>query len=127
MPFALYSAREGYSGVYSRISGAKEWIDQQVCELSDFKSCKGDTVTNSAPVSAPVSQTVSTMDEARADCTDSETGSFHIDSSHGMQGCAWLKREISEYGDLCKFVDVATTCPRGLEKRAQTLTYFNVC
>lgn len=96
--------REEYSGVYSRISGAKEWIDKQVCELSENPppGCGGVSVANSE-----------TTDESvpRAECSDSETDTFLIDDVNSMQGCSWLKGEMTDYGYLCKFVDVAVSCP----------------
>mmetsp|Transcript_21536 Transcript_21536/g.30955 ORF Transcript_21536/g.30955 Transcript_21536/m.30955 type:complete len:453 (+) Transcript_21536:224-1582(+) len=41
----------GISGVYTRISGMAEWINQQLCSLSDFPptSCKQELGTEAAP------------------------------------------------------------------------------
>jgi len=125
-------ARAGYSGVYSRTSGAKSWIDSKICELSTNPppSCSNiitpvnpvpepvtssDSITPVDPVPEPVTSEsiTSTLDLDKAnteECADSETLKFDVDSINGDQGCDWL-RENTEYDYLCKFTDVALKCP----------------
>jgi trypsin len=46
--------RSDYPGVYARVSDAFDWINEQICELSDFKpeSC-GNPIPTDAPTAAP--------------------------------------------------------------------------
>jgi hypothetical protein len=48
-------ARTNFPGVYSRISGASDWIQQQICRLSNDPpaSCQSDVATSSGYISGP--------------------------------------------------------------------------
>eukprot|EP00546_Thalassionema_frauenfeldii_P018278 CAMPEP_0178895390 /NCGR_PEP_ID=MMETSP0786-20121207/561_1 /TAXON_ID=186022 /ORGANISM="Thalassionema frauenfeldii, Strain CCMP 1798" /LENGTH=344 /DNA_ID=CAMNT_0020565617 /DNA_START=127 /DNA_END=1161 /DNA_ORIENTATION=+ len=99
-------AQPGYSGVYSRISGAKEWINEMICDLSDTKP-------SFCFESAPATENVVDAKQKYVleDCTESLTGLFDTDSPYGYQDCDWLKENIGQYRYLCNYRKVATTCP----------------
>lgn len=92
--------------MYSRISGAKDWIEEQVCDLSSTKpsycSKNNDTVDVIEDDAA---------DNRKKECVDSKTETFPIDNTWGDQGCAFLKDQMEQYGYLCTLVDVAFMCP----------------
>lgn len=107
-----HSARAEYSGVYSRVSGAKEWIEKQVCDLSDNSNklsyCSGTGATGDSSTEDGV---ITEDPPGKSECSDSNTKTFLVDDIWGDQGCTFLKDEMERYGYLCKFVDVAFACP----------------
>ncbi len=52
-------------GVYSRVNGATDWINQQICELSSNppSTCKNGSSPTSAPASSPTSKPLSCFSE----------------------------------------------------------------
>lgn len=42
--FGLGCAREDYAGVYAKVSAVQEWLETNICELSDF--CGADAITD---------------------------------------------------------------------------------
>jgi len=114
-------ARDGYSGVYSRTSGAKDWLKSKICELSAdppaYLDCSNNSLSeiNLLPSieDEETSLVVTEEKEERNDseeCADSESLTFETDNINGMRGCDWL-RENSDYNYLCKFTDVTVKCP----------------
>jgi hypothetical protein len=104
--------------VYSRVSGAQEWIERQVCELTSSSNkpsyCAGNSV---GPVDEPEDEADEDPEEdpvtppGKSNCVDSDTDTFLVDEVLGGRGCNFLKAEMEQYGYLCKFVDVAFVCP----------------
>lgn len=92
-------ARAGYPGVYTRVSGAYKWINQQICALS------ANPPTSCAKQVPDVSPAVSPRS-----CTDSSTN-FALGST--TRSCRWLKRYIKQYSYLCtqNGSAAASSCP----------------
>ncbi len=83
-------AQAGYPGVYSRVSGAYSWINQQICSMSSYP---------------PSSCSISTRS-----CSDTSSN-FALHST--TRSCAWLKHNFNKYGYLCKQSSskAASACP----------------
>jgi hypothetical protein len=112
------SAQAEFSGVYSRTSGAQQWIEQQVCELSSSVNKPSYCSENNGGLTEePEDEPDEDPEEdpvtppGKSDCVDSDTDTFLVDEALGNRGCNFLKDEMEQYGYLCKFVDVAFVCP----------------
>jgi len=105
--------------VYGRVSGALDWIEAKICELSDNKPAKcadGGSFTNQGLTNTPSPVSPSTPLQTAPgnipslrECTNSEE-TFMTDELNGYQGCGWLE-DTQEFSYLCRFVDVALKCP----------------
>ena len=106
-------------GVYTRVSGVKDWIDGQICALSDNppESCgrAPDETTQSPPdetTQSPPDETTQSPSGTTQGCEDSDTANFLVNALLGQEGCTWLADNMDRFDYLCLFVDVALTCPK---------------
>jgi len=104
-------ALRNYPGVYSRISGELDWIQEQVCNISAFKPeyCGGE---NNSPISSqlpPPPPPTAQAPPQGTDCSDSSS-EFYVDSNAGNRSCEWLRSNMGRYAYLCAFFDIAIKC-----------------
>mmetsp|Transcript_13472 Transcript_13472/g.19858 ORF Transcript_13472/g.19858 Transcript_13472/m.19858 type:complete len:371 (-) Transcript_13472:199-1311(-) len=89
--------------IFAEVSGAGEWIKEQLCVLSDY------TPDYCEKTSSPDG------------CEDSAWEEFLIDSVVGNKDCNWLALNMEEYGHLCKFLRVGAKC----KDTCNACSYFN--
>jgi len=134
-------AREGYSGVYSRTSGAKDWLKSKICELSAdppaYIDCSNDSlsvqVNQVEPTEEeeiiPVPSLGGDEEETVPSLEDEETSPVVAEERNDNEECVDSEtlvfetdningvkgcdwlRANPEYNYLCKFTDVTVTCP----------------
>lgn len=116
------------TGVYTRISGVYDWIQEQICNLSDNPpaSCgrddettgptspgNGPTTPSDGPATTPDGPPGGdgpTTTPSDGDCEDSDTASFRVGGGIGDQVCSWLADNIEQFDFLCRLTDVALAC-----------------